>query len=269
MEIFTILLSGLLALISPAGFFVDRIAQNNIRSRFDKVEQLQVRVDNPPSYQLLQGKVERVRIAGRGLWPTKDVRIDVLEVETDPIAVDLQRLQQGAKSSPRSSLRQPAQAGVRLVVTEKDVNQALQSPAVIAQLRQLVSRMLGSSTGNQAQRYEIRNPSVKFLGDNRLRLQAELIETDAQPLAVTLESKLGIIAGRQLQLNEPKASINGKPVSPLVVIALTSNLKNRLDLRNLEDSGIIARILQLKTDNNRLEVATFVRVETPKLANSK
>jgi hypothetical protein len=268
MEILTILLSSLLALISPAGFFVDRVAQNNIRSRFDKVEQLQVRVDNPPSYQLLQGKVEHVRIAGRGLWPTKDVRIDVLEVETDPIAVDLRRLQQ-ANKTPRASLKRPAQAGVHLVLTEKDMNQALQSPAVLAQLRQLVSSMLGSAAGDQARRYNIRNPSIKFLGDNRLRLQAELVEADAQPLAVMLESKLEVVAGRQIQLIEPKAVINGKPVSPLVVIALTSNLKNRLDLRNLEASGIIARILQLKTDNNQLEVATFVRVETQKLANSK
>lgn len=264
MEIFTILLSGLLALISPAGFLVDRVAQNAIRSRFDKVEQLQVRVDNPPSYQLIQGKVERVRIAGRGLWPTKDVRIDVLEVETDPIAVDLQRLQQSTKSSPRTSLKRPAQAGVRLILTEKDVNQALQSPTVQAQLRQLASRLLGGSASNQVQSYDIKNPRVKFLGDNRVQLQAELIQANADPLAVTLESKLGVLAGRQVQLIEPKATINGKPVSPLVVIALTSGLKNRLDLRNLEGAGITARILQLKTDNERLELATFVRVETLK-----
>lgn len=262
MEIFTIVLSALLALISPIGFVVDRVAQNNIRSRFDKVEQLQVRVDNPPSYQIVQGKVERVLIAGRGLWPNKDVRIEVLEVETDPIAFDLPRLRQGAKSSPRESLKQPLQAGVRLVFTEKDVNQALQSPAVQAQLRQVIVRSLGSSA-------EIRNPSVKFLGDNRLRLQGELIQANAEPQAVALESKLGVVAGRQLQLIEPKAFINGKPLSPLVVIALTSNLKNRLDLRNLEDAGIIARILQLKTDNERLEVATFVRVETTGFANNK
>lgn len=65
MEFFTILLSGLLGLVSPAGLVIDRTAESFIRSRFE-VEQLQVRVDNAPSHQLLQGKVERVLIAGRG-----------------------------------------------------------------------------------------------------------------------------------------------------------------------------------------------------------
>jgi len=55
----TIILSGLLGLVSPVGSVIDRTAENAIRSRFEKVEQLQVRVDNAPSYQLLQGKVQR------------------------------------------------------------------------------------------------------------------------------------------------------------------------------------------------------------------
>ena len=95
MEFFTILLSGLLAIVAPIGVVTDKIIANNLRSRLNKVEQLQVRVDNAPSYQLVQGKVERVRIAGRGLWLTPDIRIGALEIETDPLNVDLQRLRQG------------------------------------------------------------------------------------------------------------------------------------------------------------------------------
>src|SRR4028118_813800 len=106
MEFFTILLSGLLAVLSPVNLVADKVTEGAIRARFNKVEQLKVRIDNAPNYQLIQGKVERVRIAGRGLWLTPDIRIGALEVETDPINVDLQSLRQSDNRSPRASLRQ-------------------------------------------------------------------------------------------------------------------------------------------------------------------
>src|SRR4028118_555615 len=115
MELISILLSGLLIFISPAGLVIDRAAENAIRSRLEKAEQLEVRVDNAPVHQTLQGKIERLRIAGRGLWLTKDVRIDTLEVETDPLNIDLQRLRQGKPTLLLESLKSPIQSGVRLV----------------------------------------------------------------------------------------------------------------------------------------------------------
>ena len=84
MELFSILLSILLSSISPAGYFIDTTAENAIRNQFNKVEQLQVRVDNVPTHQLIQGKIDRVQIAGRGFWLTENFRIDTLEIETDP-----------------------------------------------------------------------------------------------------------------------------------------------------------------------------------------
>lgn len=202
MEFFTILLSGLLALVSPVGLIVDRIALNTIRSQFEKVDQLQVRVDNTPSYQLLQGKVERVRIAGRGLQ-FKQIRIAVMELETDPINLDPRSLGQ-----KQPKLKQPFQAGVRLGLNQRDINQALQSPKVTAMLRNLMISDFGNSS-NSGQRYNFVNPHVEFLANNRLRFQVELTQGDVKPLAITVESGLGVIAGRQIQLLQPIVSVDG------------------------------------------------------------
>ena len=257
MEFLTILLSGLLALVSPVGLVTDKVVESNLRSRFNKVEQLQVRVDNAPSYQLVQGKVERVRIAGRGLWLTPEIRIGTLELETDPVNLDLQRLRQRSQGSPRASLRQPLQTGVRLVLTEDDINKALQSPAVAARLRLVGSRLLGGSP----ERYEFLNPRVDLLGNNRLRFQVEVQEKEAQPLAIMVESGLGITAGHSLQLIEPAVSVNGRALSPQLVAAFTRRLSDRFDLRTLEEAGITARILQLTATQGELEIAAFVRVD--------
>lgn len=264
MEFITILLSGLLALVSPVGIVTDKVVAGALRSRLNKVEQLQVRVDNAPSYQLLQGTVERVRIAGRGLWLTPNIRIGALEVETDPINVDLQRLRQGGQGSPRASLRQPVQAGVRLVLTESDLNKTLQSPAVAERLRRVVSGALGGSP----ERYEFLNPRVDLLDNNRVRFQVELLEKGAEPLAIAVESGLGIVSGRSLQLIEPAVSLNGKPLSPQLVAAFTSGVNNRFDLRKLEEAGITTRLLKLNVNTSELEIAAFVRVDASNRASA-
>ncbi|MBD2539873.1 DUF2993 domain-containing protein [Coleofasciculus sp. FACHB-SPT36] len=268
MEFIAIFLSGLLALVSPANLAIDRIAENAIRSQFGKVEQLQVRVDNAPNFQIVQGKVERVRIGGRGLWVTPEFRIAELEMETDPINLDVARLRQ-KRVRPTELLKEPLQAGVRLVITQQDINQALQSPAVSAQLRKLGSRILGSNADMLVQRYEFVNPQVEFLGDNRLRFQLELQEPgNADKLVVSVESGLGIVAEHQLQLIEPNVLVNGMPVPPLLLASFVSGLNSRLDLRTLEDRGIAARLLKLDLNQEQLELAAFVRVEKPDTASA-
>ena len=257
MELFTILLSSLLGVLSPTGLVVDKIVESNLRSRLNKVEQLQVRVDNAPSYQLVQGKVERVRIAGRGLWLTPDIRIGALEIETDPLNVDLERLRQGGQRSPKAALRQPAQAGVRLALTEADINKALQSPAVKARLRVLGSRLLGGSP----EAYEVLNPRMDFLGNNRIRFQVELRQKDAKTTALMVESGLSFTAGHSLKLTEPAVTLNGQSLSPILIAGFSEGIGKRFDLRTLEEAGITARVLQWKVDTDELQVAAFVRVD--------
>ncbi len=277
MELITILLSGLLGFLSPVGLVVDRVAQNAIRSRFTKVEQLQVRVDNAPSHQLIQGKVERVRIAGRGLWVTPNLRIAALELETDRLDVNLQRLRQPSPSSPAGgsqrlptgALRRPVQAGLRLVLTEQDINKLLQSPDVTARLRTVGTRFLGNMGGQQAQAYELTDPRVEFLADNRLRLQVALQEkgesvteqTSSKQVTLTVESGLGIVSGHQVQFVSPTASINGNPVPAFLLNPIAQSLTQQLDLHKLEEAGITARLLQLNVNPKQMEIAAFVRVQ--------
>lgn len=255
-ELLTILLSALLAVVSSVGIITDRVLTGAIRSRLQRAEQLQVRVDNRPNYQLVQGKVERVRLAGRGLWLTPEIRIAALDVETDPIHLDLKRLGGADASAPQSSLQRPLQAGLRLVLTESDLERALQSPAGLARLQQLSSRLFGQF----AERYEFLNPQVKFLRDDRISVQIEIVEAEAPPLVVTLESGLKFVAGHSLELIEPEVRVDGTALPASLVTGLTRDIGQRLDLRTLEAVGVTARLLKFEVRESELEVAAFVRV---------
>lgn len=262
MEFLTILLSALLIFISPGGLIIERAAENAIRSRLESVEELQVRVDNTPSYQILQGKIERVRIAGRGLRVTPDIRIAALEVETEPINVDIQSLRRGGRIPLLKTLRAPLQAATRIVLSQEDINQALQTPEIINRLRNLGSRLLDVSEAEQLQRYEIFNPKIEFLDNNRARLQVEIQERGyPERLAILVEAKVEVIDGRRLQLTEPVVLVNGEKAPARVVKGLVVGISRRLDLQNFEKTGILARILELKISPAQLEMAAFVRIE--------
>jgi hypothetical protein len=257
MELISILLSTLIGIFSPAGFAIDQIAENAIRSRFSSVEQLEVRVDNAPSYQVIQGKVEQVRIAGRGLYLRPEFRIAALDVETDPIDVNVASLRQG---SPK--LDEPLQAGVRVVLTPEDINRLLQSPQITERIRNFGINLLNAPQAIQAQRYSLINPRVTVL--ERDRLQAEVSiqdEQSSEQLALRVESGFEIVQGSQLQLVNLQIWVNGEPAPSQLVQALSEGVSRRLDLRSLQASGITARLLQLEIEPQAIEATAFVQVE--------
>jgi hypothetical protein len=263
MEFLTIFLASLLGIFSPVGLGVEQIAASAIRDQLDQAETLAVRIDNAPNYRVFQGRVERVRIAGRGLYPQAGLRIAALEVETDPIQVNPSQLRQG-----RFVLEEPLYSGVRLVLTREDINQALGSPQIAEQLRDFSIDFLGNSAA-ALERYELVEPQVEFLDGNRLRLQAILRSQQARAqatqssvqLAIAIETGLEIVEGRQLQLLNPRVSLDGRPLPPQLVQLLVGGLSQRLDLANLEADGITARILNWQLDRDQISLAALVRID--------
>lgn len=247
-----IVLSSLLGLVSPVGVVTDKVAAAAIREQLAAVEELRVRIDNTPNYQIVQGKADRIRVAGRGVFPIQDLRLAVVELETDPVNLNRRRLQRG-----KLRLQEPVRAGVRLVVTEADINRALRSPSVLKRLQKLAGKVLGEQAGD----YRVQNSQVAFLDHQRVRIQTELQAEDSnETLAISLESGLEIVSGRQLRLLQPTVQLNGEPVPETILTAVLQRLPEILDLQQLESSGIMVRVLQFKLNSNQVEVAAFVQV---------
>ncbi len=276
MELITIVLSSLLLLISPVGIVLDQVAENAIRSRLVDVESLTVRVDNGPSYQVLQGRVDRVRIAGRGVVPRPDLRIAAAELETDPIDVNLGGLRRG-----EVVLDEPLQGALRLVLTETDLNAFLSSPTVTKQLSEIKIGSLNPAQARERDRYKIKNPAIDLLpadsgtdpASNRLRVTVEL-EDLVQEGTLQLEAELGlsISEGDRLTLIDPILTVNGLPAPPQLVNGLLGNLNNRLSLQQLDRRGIVLRVISFAVAPDELALAMWVRLDpsvtTPETANT-
>ncbi len=227
MELITVLLSSLLLLISPVGIVVDQVAENAIRDRLLSAESLDVRIDNGPSYQLLQGKVSKVRIAGRGIVPFPGLRFEVAELETDAIDLAFDQLRQG-----EVVLDEAFQGAAHLVLTEADVNTFLASPFVLERLAQIKIGSLTPAQARERDRYRINNPTVDFLANNRLKLSVEL-EDLVQTGSLMIEAETGLIIseGQQLILVEPQLIVNGQPAPDRLLKAILGDFNERISLR--------------------------------------
>ena len=257
MEIITVILSGLLLLISPVGFVVDQVAEDAIRSRLVGAESLEVRVDNGSPVQLLQGRVERVRIAGRGILPTPGLRIEVAELETDPIDLAFNSLRNG-----EVVLDEALQGALRLVVTEADINTFLTSDTITEQLSRLRIGGLNPAQARERDRYRINNPSVQFLTGDRLQISLELEDlVQGGALQIDAASGLSVSEGDRLILIEPTLSVNGSAAPPRLVKTLLGSINERLSLQRLEREGITARVINFSVQPDGLELAMWVRVD--------
>ncbi|MEO1619460.1 MAG: DUF2993 domain-containing protein [Cyanobacteria bacterium J06632_3] len=258
MEIITALLSGLLLLISPVGIVVDQVAEDAIRSRLAGAESLDVRIDNGPSYQLLQGKVDRVRIAGRGISPIEGLRFDVAELETDAIDLQFKGLRQG-----QVILEAPFQGAAHLVLTEEDVNAFVRSPFVQERLGEIAIGGVNPLEQRELARYDVANPTVDFLDNGRIRASVELEDLVMPENSVLLLAEVGVAVeqGTRLKLIEPTVSANGQPVPTRLINAVLGDLTERFSLEQLEPQGVTARVLNLATQEDLLDLALWVRVD--------
>lgn len=267
MEVLTIVLSGLLSLLSGGGIILDSLAGKTIRSQVVKVEQQEVRLDNVPSYQVVGGKIQKLRVATRGVQLKHGLRIDAFELETDPINLDRSQLNFNSLNDLRKSLKEPLQGAVRLRIAEADLNQALQSPAIQKQLQDNLNRLVARKAGSTNIAYELRDLRLELYPDNLLGIQFKLNRAGRKSdrnseLVLALKLKIEVSNGKTIALVDPQGTVNNRPMSSRLLQGFASGISERLDLTNLETKGVVARFLQLEIQEDRIELASFVRMET-------
>ena len=268
MEFFSILLAGLFGSLSPLGWIVDQRVEAAFRSRVHEVETLAVRVDNTPNYQLFNGNLQRLRLASRGVELTPDLRLKAFAMETDAISVDFETFREGNFSSLsqlQNTLKQPLNAAFQVTLTENDLNRFFATPAVKTRLSAIAQRIAQQLPSTRHQRYELLSSTVEFRDDQRLGINLKLRVSRPQREAfrdftVYFASELNIQQGKQLLLVDPVVRVDGEPLSGQFVNILRQRIQSRFNLANLDQKQMIARLLQLKIEEDKVKLAAFVQI---------
>lgn len=294
MEIFILILSSLISVLSPVNFAADKIAESQIRSQFKQVEVLKVRIDNAPLSNYANGKIDKIRIAGRGFFPVEEVRIDAIEVETDPI--DVERRQLFGRPT-RVVLQRPLGVAARIVITKEDVIRALKSKVVAAAIQRLIdgrdrqrdnpptqpeqpSEQPKQPEQNQPEQprqpsrleqlrtridqYRIQNPKVEFLPNQRVAVQVEIVDLKTSAvLNVQAETGFEILEQRRIRFTDPTITLNGQPLTAEAARNFADSLAEQLDIKRYAALlNVRAKILKASINDGRLEIAGFLQLPT-------
>ena len=261
MEILAGILALLAGLTGGAGFAVDRVARNALMEQLDNADLLEVRVQSAPNLKLVAGRIDRVLLAGRGLEIQPYPRIELLELESDPVKVGF--------DGGDLSLESPLRVALRFSVTEADVNASLQSPQVLEQFQGIEANLpvFGDRDGPEV--FDVEEPAVELLGDNRLRLQARLVLQDEskdpdqeQALDIDFVTSVLLEDGQRLLLVKPEMSLNGEPLPEEIADAFAGGVSRALDVSEFEERDIFVRLLDLEISDDTLSAVGILKLES-------
>ncbi|WP_446684384.1 LmeA family phospholipid-binding protein [Cyanobacterium sp. HL-69] len=242
------------ALMSSGGFIIDSAFTNAIKQNSESVEEIEVRVENVPTHNIVKGEVDSIKLAVRGWGLRENFRLDVLELETDPLKFDFSRIREINRETWREIIQSDINVGIRTVMTEDDLNAIVRSPRAL----EIISSSIPPSS---PEGFELEDVSLDLRPNQRIRLNTiARSQTPGVRVDFSIEFGIELIGGQRLKIVEPQGTFNGRPISQELLQGFTQNLNMRLDLNALQRFGVIARLLQLDIADENIGMSALIHV---------
>lgn len=229
---------------------VSQAVQAGLSSQLDAAESMNVEVQTD-LLKAVQGQVDSVTVSGQGVV-VQDIRVQELQVQTaqvdiDPLSAVLGNLK----------LNQPVNAKSRVVLTEADLNRAMNSEALLRLLPPMSLTVEGSIV-----RVELVPPlQVTLPGDRRIQLAgAALLHEEKGTRKVSFTTTILPRTETQPVLVESFQCQPGQAVSLEFAIALLQRFKQLLSQPSLEFAGVTFQVKCLQVEAGSLSIETEAQV---------
>lgn len=229
---------------------LSKVAEVGITSQLDEVEEINVDIRTNP-FKVIQGEVDSVSIAGKGMVMKQDLRMEAVEIKTDTVSINPLSSMMG-----KIELTQPANADARILLTEDDLNRAVQSDYLHSKMQGLDLQVRG-----ETQIIDICNATIGLPGENQMILKAEIVlqpTGDRKHLEVKAKPYLED-NGQRIALDD--ISFTGHEMSSDLSTALFERVLELLDLRNFDLQGMSMRLIKLKAYPGELRLQAAAKIE--------
>ncbi|MCU0527651.1 MAG: DUF2993 domain-containing protein [Elainella sp. Prado103] len=213
---------------------IDKVAELAISSQLEQTDQLDVVVKTDP-LQLMQGKVETVTVAAEGMVVKPDLRATAVGIEANSIAIDPLKVMLG-----EIVLTESLSANAHVVLTERDINQALASDFLKAKMQNLQIQMQGRPTSLQIEQITLKLPDDQALW---LEVRLKLVEQNEYKQFSAMVKPLLAEAGYCLNLEV--IAVEGEGLTLDFVTVLLNQVEELLDLRNFNLGNISLRLKEI------------------------
>ncbi|MGI0481677.1 DUF2993 domain-containing protein [Geminocystis sp. CENA526] len=258
MEFFVISATIIIFLFTGGGLILNNSLTNILRNQSEEIGEVKVRVNSIPTHQLIKGEADSIQISLKQWQPRPHIRVELLELETDRIGIDLDQIRKLNADNWQTVLKKPLNMAWRTILTENDLNNLIKSPQV--------EEMISKVTGDASSGFELLELNLNLKGNNRIAMETKvkLPIRGEEILDVNLEFNLGVIKGHSIIISDIEGTLNNRRLSSSLLQGFVDNINNQLSWRNLEDSGITMRLLQFNINEDTLEIAGFIHLQPSK-----
>jgi len=139
---------------------ISQEAERRLSNQLDEAEQIDVDV-HTDLFKIVQGQADGVSLSGQGLVIKENIRVQEIKLQTDSIAVNPLSAIFG-----QIELNAPVNAIARIVMTESDINQALNSDFVRNSANHYDLNVEGEIVS-----FQIQNMQLSLPGDSKIQFQ--------------------------------------------------------------------------------------------------
>lgn len=221
---------------------LNKVAELALSSQLEGSDRLEVRIDTAPD-KLASGEVESLLIEGEGLVIETDLRVQVLDIDMNAISIDPLKALTG-----NIELTYPTEGTARLVLTETDLNRALNSP----ELRTKIN-VLDTYLATEQVTLTVPQKKCQFRGDGTVAVEAIVeLQPSGETKEVAFTATPKVAAGGRNVLLEDIQYQPGKEMSEELTQAFQDKAEKMLDLRNFEKQGLALRINKLAVGTGKI-----------------
>ena len=221
---------------------LNKVAELALSSQLENFDSLEVKVKTAPE-KLANGELESLLIEGEGLVIETDLRVQLLEIGMKAIAIAPLKALTG-----NIELTQPTEGTAHLILTETDLNRALNSPDLRAKIDILDTYL---ATGQVKLTVPQKRCQLREGGTVEVEALVELQPSgETKEVAFTTIPKIAR-GGRSIVLEDIKYE-PGKEISEDLTQAFLDKAGKMLDLRNFEKKGLALRIHRLNIEAGRI-----------------
>lgn len=231
---------------------LSEVAELGLFSQLDEAEKIDVDVKTD-LLKAIQGQVDSVSVAGQGLVMQQDVRVQEMELQVDSVAINPLSALFG-----QIELNEPTDAAARLVLTEQDINRALNSEYIRNKTPNLELNVEGKTAVIEPLHLEIHLPSdSKMVFNAKTLLHDEIGQTKQIGFTATMLVK----TGKQSLLMEGFNCTPDQGVSLELAIAFMKKLKELANLPYYELEGMALRVKDIELHKGSLTLLADAHIK--------
>ena len=221
---------------------LNKIAKLALSSQLEAADRLDVNINTAPE-KLANGELESLAIEGEGLVIETDLRVQVLEIEMNTISVKPLKALTG-----KIELTQATEGTARVVLTETDLNRALNS----AELRAKIN-VLDTYLSTEQVTLTVPRKKCQFREDGSVAVEALVeLQPSGKTKEVAFTATPKVAPGDRSVLLEDIQYEPGKEMSEELTQAFQDKAEKMLNLRNFEKQGLALRINQLTVEAGKI-----------------